>query len=224
MTTLLIVTVTLIALYYWYRRARRQRQSRVIDSYRFHPAIINKFREVRPNLKPEQEEMVFNTLRDYFHLCHLVNGRRMIAMPSQVVDDAWHAFILHTRAYDKFCHDVFGRFLHHTPAQAMMAPQKAQQGIKRAWTLICQREEINPQTPHRIPKLFAIDRELAIPGGFYYVMDCGTPQRRHDGSYCASHIGCGSGCTGDSSSGSGCGGDSSGDSGCGGGGCGGGGD
>lgn len=35
--------------------------------------------------------------------------------PSPLVDDGWHAFILHTRDYAEFCERVAGRFLHHVP-------------------------------------------------------------------------------------------------------------
>ncbi len=214
----LLAVTAMIA--YW-RRLARQRVA-YIDRFEFHPAVLNKFREVRPNLTREQEQLVFAALRDYFHLCRMA-GRRMVSMPSHVVDDAWHAFILYTRGYDQFCSRAFGRFLHHTPAQAMSSPSVAQQGIKRAWRLACARAGINPLHPASLPLLFSIDRDLQISNGFHYVPDCGSEIRRTDasGNYCASHIGCSSGCGGDSgSSGSDGGG---GDSGCGGG-CGGGGD
>ena len=34
---------------------------------------------------------------------------------SPLVDEAWHAHILCTKDYRKFCDDVFGEFLDHTP-------------------------------------------------------------------------------------------------------------
>lgn len=197
----------------WSATAVRRRAA-FIDDYDFHPAVLNKFREVRPGLTEAQEELVLAGLRDYFHLCNKAK-RRMVAMPSQVVDDAWHAFILFTRAYDQFCRQAFGRFLHHTPAEAMQAPTMAQDGIKRAWRLACTRDGIDPKNPARLPLLFSIDTELDIPNGFRYALNCNAvPGTQNAGSYCASHIGCGSGCGGDGGGSSGCGGD-------GGGGCGG---
>ena len=35
--------------------------------------------------------------------------------PSQLVDYGWHAFILHTVDYARFCEQVVGRFVHHVP-------------------------------------------------------------------------------------------------------------
>lgn len=35
--------------------------------------------------------------------------------PSKMLDEAWHAFILHTREYAEYCSSRFGRFVHHVP-------------------------------------------------------------------------------------------------------------
>ncbi len=81
-------------------------------------------------------------------------------MPSQAVDTVWHEFILFTKKYDQFCHDTFGRFLHHTHAEAMISPTSAQVGIKLAWALSCSREGIRPSSADRLPLLFALDQQL----------------------------------------------------------------
>lgn len=35
--------------------------------------------------------------------------------PTKVVDPGWHAFILHTEEYARFCDRIAGRFIHHRP-------------------------------------------------------------------------------------------------------------
>lgn len=35
--------------------------------------------------------------------------------PSEVVDRAWHEFILCTRTYSAYCQKRFGRYIHHEP-------------------------------------------------------------------------------------------------------------
>jgi hypothetical protein len=35
--------------------------------------------------------------------------------PSELQDQMWHTFVLHTRAYMDFCLDHFGVYLHHLP-------------------------------------------------------------------------------------------------------------
>ncbi|MDX1755645.1 MAG: hypothetical protein R3175_06270 [Marinobacter sp.] len=202
----LVVTVSLA--YGLYRRAAMARRERLIDAFRFPEAIAAKVAEKYPHLQAREIDQVMAGLREYFHLCNLA-GPRMVAMPSQVVDVAWHEFILFTRKYQLFCKKALGRFLHHTPAEAMRSPTVAQKGIRTAWKLACQRENITPRSPQSLPLLFALDTQLNIPDGFRYELDC--KQAGADG-YCAGHIGCGSGCgggcSGDSGGcGGGCGGD-----------------
>ncbi|ABC27712.1 uncharacterized conserved protein [Hahella chejuensis KCTC 2396] len=187
----LIIVVALAVLagvtyygYQQYRKAVRNRRVRFIDNYRFPPTIDRRIARKYPHLTPAQVEKVLTGLREYFHICRMANGR-MVSMPSQVVDVAWHEFILFTRRYEKFCDEAFGRFLHHTPAEGMGKPANIQDGVKLAWRLSCLRENIDPLRPRALPILFALDAELKIPDGFYYSLDC-TGRNDH----CASNIGC----------------------------------
>ncbi|GAB6141009.1 hypothetical protein JCM14076_17380 [Methylosoma difficile] len=210
---LMLIIAMLMAVFVIYIAVKQKSQLKYIDDYRFHPAIRQKLKNKHSQLTDPELDLVFQGLRDYFTLCNRAK-RHMVSMPSQIVDDAWHEFILFTRAYQGFCQRAIGRFLHHTPAEAMISPHMAQDGIKRAWRLACLKEKINPQAPTALPLLFAIDGQLGIANGFVYSLDC----RYGEKSYCASSIGCGGGCSGGS-----CAGDSSdgGGDGCGGGGCGG---
>lgn len=208
----------IVAAIFWWRALLRQR-ARYIDSYPYAKYLDRRLAARRPALTAAQRTLVFDGLREYFQLCREA-GNRLVAMPSQAVDDAWHEFILFTRQYQQFCDRGLGRFLHHTPAEAMRTPTDAQDGIKRAWRLSCRRQGIDAKAPNSLPILFALDATLGIAGGFVYRLDCLAAQT--GSGFCAGHIGCGggcsgsSGCSGDSSDGGG----SSGD-GCGGGGCGG---
>jgi hypothetical protein len=219
---LIIAAIVLVR----YRTSLTRRREAFITAYHFPPSFSHKVKAKYPHLTEEQQALVIEGLKEYFQICRQA-GRTLVSMPSQVADVAWHEFILFTHAYREFCHRALGRFLHHTPAQAMKTPTLAQQGIKRAWRIACAREGIDPTTPACLPLLFAIDAQLGIPDGFKYSLDC---QGAGTDYYCATHIGCASGCAGDSScSSSSCDSDSSGcDSGSGdcggscGGGCGGG--
>jgi hypothetical protein len=44
-----------------------------------------------------------------------VLGYRGLAVPSQQVDDVWHAFLLFTQEYAAFCRKTVGFFVHHVP-------------------------------------------------------------------------------------------------------------
>ena len=208
----------------WWVRTSRARRLNIINGYRFPDAIRRRVQSRYPHLTETDLDSVFSGLRQYFRL---VLGRRaLVSMPSQVVDVAWHEFILFTRDYRDFCQRGLGRFLHHVPAEAMGAPTEAQEGIRRAWYFACRDERIAPRQAHQLPLLFALDAELGIADGFRYSLDClsGAAAGASGASYCGSHIGCGSSWGG--SGGCGGGGDSSGDGHGGGGhgGCGGGGD
>ncbi len=200
-------------------------RSGFIAGYLFPEKVRRRLKETYPHLSEQDVGHVLDGLRDYFQICS-VAGRRMVSMPSQAVDVAWHEFILFTQAYERFCKRGVGRFVHHTPAEAMGSPTSAQKGIRHAWRLACRREAINPAKPDRLPRLFAIDASLGIPDGFNYTLNCTGPRTvgAAGASYCASHIGCsnthGGGC---GSCASGCGNDFGGPGGCSGS-CGGGGD
>ncbi len=45
----------------------------------------------------------------------IVESDGPVGMISPVVDEVWHAFILHTADYAEFSENVFGHFLHHAP-------------------------------------------------------------------------------------------------------------
>ena len=215
----------LLLLWLAWRKWQQAGRARFIEDFPLVERLDHRLAARRPELDAAQRAQVFDALRDYFRICNAA-GRRMVAMPSQAVDDAWHEFILFTRQYDSFCRRAFGRFLHHTPAEAMASPRVASDSIKRSWRLACAHEGIDPKQPARLPRLFAIDAALGIAGGFVYQLDCRSGHNSASGSgFCASHIGCSSGCSGDTGSSGNSGNTSDGDAGDGGGGgCGGGGD
>lgn len=198
----LIAALTVGIALYWWRRALLRHRLAFIKNYTFHTAIVSRLRKKRPELSAEQTTLVLRGLKDYFHLCALAGRRRLVAMPSQVVDDAWHEFILFTRAYEAFCGKALGRYLHHTPAEAMGGRERVQESLRRAWRLACAKERIDPKKPTRLPLLFALDGLLGIADGFHYLPDCSRTgaTRLGDSGFCASHIGCAAGCAGDSGS------------------------
>ncbi|MCB1644452.1 MAG: hypothetical protein KDI36_03320 [Pseudomonadales bacterium] len=202
-----MVTAFVMLLAWWlFHRYNISRREAYIEHYRFPERLRQAIQQKYPHLSAEDVAWVIMGLREYFQICNQA-GRRMVAMPSQVIDVAWHEFILFTREYQKFCKSGLGRFLHHTPAEAMHSATQAQKGIRNAWYYACQREGIPAKRPTTLPLLFAIDNDLGIADGFTYHLNC---EKAADG-YCAGHIGCGGsgGCGGDTDGGcgGGCGGD-----------------
>ena len=230
----LVLIVTLILLFVL-SKLRAAKQDRFIREYRFPPGLLAKLVAQHPQLAVKDQQLVLRGLRKFF-LAYLRGGRKHVSMPSQIVDDLWHAFILYTREYKEFCQDAFGHFFHHSPAGSLGSDQKTNIGLRRVWWYSCVEETINPRKPIRLPLLFALDSKLKIANGFHYTTNCvGLIKRIGDNNQTAL---CGSDFSsqsidgslegfGDFSSSSGdSGGDSSGGGGDGGGGggCGGGGD
>ena len=87
-------------------------------------------------------------------------------MPSKVVDDVWHDFMLISREYTAFCNKAFGGYLHHAPDSEM----KVSMPIALGNTLQAIKARKGTATGVAmlggIPLLFGIHSALAVEGGF----------------------------------------------------------
>ena len=189
MPALLALTLGLALVLLWIWTAwRRAQRADFIRSQMLPRGLFDTLRQRHPQLSLKDCQLVAQALRQFF-LAYLKGGRRPVAMPSQVADDLWHAFILDTRAYGAFCRRAFGGFLHHTPAAAMGGSRRSDEGLRRCWWHCCRAENIDPVAPLRLPLLFAIDTKLQIVGGFRYVPDCGPLRAQQDGGGAVIHCG-----------------------------------
>jgi len=199
---IILIIILLIFTYFWQKEQKKKRL-KFIENYSFNPVLIRRVKEKIPNISKKNTTKLFDALRDYFYICSQAQGK-MVAMPSEAVDIAWHEFLLFTKEYHDFCNKGIGRFLHHTPTEVMKSKTSAQQGIKRAWRLACVKEGIDPQNPKKLPSLFLIDKQLNIKNGFIYTLNCKSKASETNssscGGYCATDIGCSSGCASDSTS------------------------
>ena len=199
---ILVVTFVLIsalaaALLFVWLRTRRVMRADYIRSYMFPPGLLERLHQRRPDLSLKDRQLVARALRQFF-LVYLTSGYKHISMPSQVVDDLWHEFILYTKNYDAFCQKAFGRYMHHTPAAVLGESQRSNIGLRRTWWFACLEENINPRSATRLPLLFALDAKWNIADGFRYEPDCSALRKNGDGTvYCGGDFYTG-GSTGDS--------------------------
>jgi hypothetical protein len=220
-----------------YRRKAKASRAEFIRSYVFPKGLLERLNDKWPHLTEDQRLLVGKGLRQFF-LAHAQSGR-FVSMPSQVVDELWHQFILYTKAYADFCNKAFGHFMHHTPAVVLSTRHRNNDGLRRTWWYACKQERIDPSSPSALPLLFALDTQLVIPNGFIYYPQCEALRVASNGDviYCGGDfassssdggiggfddIGCGNHSGGDAGSDGGS--DGGGDGGGCGGGCGGGGD
>jgi hypothetical protein len=167
----LVMTVSIVLSVMFWRRERGLRREAYIRATTWPDGLFEGLRKRRPELTHEDCELVGQALCQFF-LVYLKSGRRFVSMPSQVVDDLWHEFILHTKHYQEFCSKAFGRFLHHTPAAVLGSERQSNAGLRRCWWFACREEGIDPRAATRLPLLFALDASLDIPDGFHYEADC----------------------------------------------------
>lgn len=178
---LLIISVTTGILWIQVQKSRREN---FIRSYMFPTGLLEKLGKIRPELSLKDQQLVARALRQFF-LVYLKSGKKHIAMPSQVVDDLWHEFILYTKSYDQFCRKAFGQYMHHTPAAVLGKSRQNNDGLRRTWWFACLEENINPKKATRLPLLFALDGKWDIKDGFHYAPDCKQLRERSDGTvYC----------------------------------------
>ena len=78
-----------------WRRWQRRARLRFLADVRFPAGVARKVCERYPHLSDAQAEMVLRELRTFFQVALAARGR-MVSMPSQAVDVAWHEFILHS--------------------------------------------------------------------------------------------------------------------------------
>ena len=117
----LLVVAAMVALALW-QALRRAKRAEFIRSYTLPMGLFDKLRQRHPQLSLKDCQLVAQALRQFFG-AYLAGRLQPVSMPSQVVDDLWHEFILYTRHYQAFCQQAFGQFMHHTPAAVMASAE-----------------------------------------------------------------------------------------------------
>ena len=168
---------------------------RITQVKRFLSALVPVTRPLR-----EQIESAFDNLRIFFQIVRLANGKT-VAMPSRLVDEIWHEFILNTECYQEFCDKAFGRYLNHRPdSDNQSSNSSSRKNIQRSWQLA---EEIQfPSSASSTPTLFLIDQLFHIDGAMKYSKSDLEEFRSKSSSTCDSAIFTGAGhhCSKDSGS------------------------
>lgn len=168
----IVFAVLSIAMWFAGSYARLVRRRAFLASYQWPPGLLDKVARKYPDLSDDDFQRVGEGLKQFF-AAYLNSGRKYVAMPSEAADQLWHEFILYTRHYEQFCKQAFGKFLHHTPAVVLSKKRRNDnEGLRRVWAHACKAEGIDPMNATTLPLLFALDRDLEIPGGFIYHPQC----------------------------------------------------
>lgn len=157
-----------------------------IKSYQFPSSIKSKIKLKFPHLNQQQIESAFDNLRIFFQIVRLANGKT-VAMPSRLVDEIWHEFIINTQCYQEFCDGAFGRYLNHRPdSDNELSNSSSRKNLQRSWQLA---KEIQfPSSANSMPTLFLIDQLFHIDGGMNYSKSDLEEFKRLSNSSCDSSI------------------------------------
>jgi hypothetical protein len=186
--TLFVTAIVAFVAYAIWKKNRDYQRSEFIRNYNWPPQLLDKLTKKYPHFTRKETSLVSKGLRQFF-MAYLKSGLKPVSMPSEVVDDLWHEFILYTKAYQDFCKGAFGGFFHHSPAVMLTSERRESNvGLRRVWWQVCKEENIDPKNPTRLPLLFALDSKLNIPNGYRYVADC-SGVRRDTGSSGAANCG-----------------------------------
>ncbi|WP_327748522.1 hypothetical protein [Streptomyces europaeiscabiei] len=86
--------------------------ARTLISMDMRVTLMSNMRAKFPQLNEEKADRGVGQMLAFLAACDYAD--RPLS-PSPLVDDFWHAFLLHTEAYQDFCESTFGRYLHHQP-------------------------------------------------------------------------------------------------------------
>jgi tRNA-dihydrouridine synthase B len=92
---------------------RGKRQTRGLPNY-WNESVIERIQR-DAGVDRETARTYFNEMLVFLDM--VADSKKFIS-PPEAVDVAWHAFILHTRDYEHYCQERFGRVIHHQPTGA----------------------------------------------------------------------------------------------------------
>ncbi|GGX65621.1 glycine-rich domain-containing protein [Streptomyces anandii] len=91
---------------------RTATDARTLISTELRETLVDNMRARFPQLTEEKADRGVGQMLAFLAACDY--SERPLS-PSPLVDDFWHAFLLHTKGYREFCEEKFGRFLDHQP-------------------------------------------------------------------------------------------------------------
>lgn len=167
----LLLALTVVAL----ENRQWTKQKSALKDWRFDETYVQEVLLKYPHLTQAQVLEAYEQLRLYVQICWHYE-KRMVAMPSKLVDACWHVFISDTRNYAWFCEAVLGRFLHHEPPSANDL-QRISDSERNQLLMLANARVYQGAVGHatnaglEVPVLFSIDERLRIPGGHSYSVE-----------------------------------------------------
>ena len=162
----LLALIVLLIGFLLLQQKEQRKQDIFIDNYKFPKRVELNIKELYQHLTDEDVQIILEGLKEYFKL-YIISNRRMIVIPSLLISKAWYEFMQSKSEYNDFCQNAFGFFLHHAPI-VKIQQNEANYDLKVLWTLVCNREDINPNDPNKLPFIFLLDEKFKINAGYKF--------------------------------------------------------
>lgn len=179
----IVLGLILWSIYGWLHGVnKRRKRDQYIQKTHLSNNIWVEFQKKFPELTRTDYLEAEQVLRDFFRIRLYTEKHIVLGMPSKIVDELWHGFILDTRAYHDFCQTAFGSFFHHIPASSMSPTVSQEESLQITWEKTCTLYKLNPTNPTTMPPLFSIDQRL-IPnhGNVFYLSETALDEAIQNG-------------------------------------------
>jgi hypothetical protein len=104
-------------------------------------------------------------------------------MPSLIVAQYWKLFHSQTTTYKIFCHRAFDQLMFYQHSEVPISKKIVQESIYNTFKATCLLENLPFEEPIQIPKLFSLDAELKVKGGYYYSLN-----KEDESHFCVKNI------------------------------------
>lgn len=147
---------------------------KIIEAFEFPETVISRFRfdlkeKYQIEISDDDTNFVVDALKDFFIFGFAT--KKSCGMPSIIVDELWHTYILFTKEYASFC-NMIGRFIHHSPEKVGnktdLDRKSSIKALLRTYYFACQRELLNPSDTIELPLIFMIDGILPGEHGKFF--------------------------------------------------------
>ena len=88
-----------------------------------HTELVKRFMR-KMNLSEAKALQLFQDMLMFLFIAGTAERDAHIVPPTDVIDNAWHEFILYTRDYREFCHEFFGEMIDHQPFSSEVIEQQ----------------------------------------------------------------------------------------------------
>lgn len=155
--------------------------------YQFPEIVIKRWKakEQFSHITPSQFEQAESGLMQFFEVLYF--NKTSVAMVSELVDDLWHEFILHTKEYHKFCDTVFGKYIHHHPNEGHVVYDWSDKDVPQSMLNLYKLAKNSPLNIVKgTPIIFTIDEKCRIENGYKFNHEriskqlTPTPKKRDD--------------------------------------------